>query len=94
VITAQHSKGAADDIENALKRGEQGTELLVNGRSLGNLNSHVDRALKEPLDIRIAIPAESLLAGENVVELIQNPDSKTGRRESCIISGLAIELPR
>jgi hypothetical protein len=93
-ITAQHSKGTADDTETALKRGDQATELLVNGRSSGNLSSHVDRGRKEPLDIRIVIPTEALLAGENVVEVIQEPESKSGRRASCIISALAIELPR
>jgi hypothetical protein len=90
VITAQHLKGQA----GARNRGELATEVLVNGRSLGNLNSRIDRALKDPLSIRIEIPKEALLGGENIVELIQKPEAKTGRRESCIISAVAIELPR
>jgi len=93
-VTVHHLKGPADGIGPALERGELRTEVFVNERRIDYLNRLVDRAVKEPQRLEIAIPTSALRIGENVVELRQTPEAASGRRESCVVSNLVIELPR
>ena len=70
------------------------SEVQINGRSIGDLDRHVDRASKEPVHLSVAIPSGVLRAGENSVEVRRVPQAPTGRLASCVISDLALELPR
>ncbi|HXG12509.1 MAG TPA: hypothetical protein VNK04_22325 [Gemmataceae bacterium] len=92
-VQVVHLKGPGDGIGAALERGELRTEVVVNGQRVDYLNRHVGRASEGPRRIRVILPRRSLRAGDNVLELRQVPDSD-GRRESCGIAGLALELPR
>jgi hypothetical protein len=93
-VTVHHLKGPVDGIGPALQRGELRTEVFVNERRIDYLNRRVDRAVKETQRLEIALPTSALRIGENVVELRQTPEAATGRRESCVVSNLVIELPR
>jgi hypothetical protein len=94
LLTVQFARREADGIGGGLKRSERETEVLVNGRSIGTLNRYVDRAATDPQRIVIPIPADSLEARENIIELVQKPELKTGLRGNCVVSNLAVELPR
>jgi len=93
-LTVQFAKSEADGIVAGSKRSETDTELLVNGRSMGSLNRYVDRAAKVPQRIGMPIPGDALEARQNIIELVQKPESTTGRRSSCVVSNLVVELPR
>jgi hypothetical protein len=75
-------------------QGNPRTEVMVNGKRVDALNRHVDGVAKEPRRVVVVLPADRLRAGENVLELTQLADSETGRRASCVVSGLAIEIPQ
>jgi hypothetical protein len=96
VIAVSHLKGPGDGnaIAQALKRGGLRTELFVNGRLHDYLNRHGERASTEPRRLRLTVPGTLLRAGENVLEVRQVLDRETGQVEDCVISGLALEVPR
>jgi hypothetical protein len=94
LVVVTHLKGNGDGIGPALERGGLRTEVVLNGRVVDYLNRHVDRAAPRPRRLRVDLPAGTLRAGENVVELRQTADAETGRYEDCIVSGLAVEVPR
>jgi hypothetical protein len=94
LLTVQFARIDADSIGAGLKRSEGDTEVLVNGRSIGTLNRYVDGAAKNPRRIAIPIPGDALEARENIIELVQKPETKTGIRGNCVVSNLAVELPR
>jgi hypothetical protein len=93
-VTVHHLKGAADGIGPALERGDLRTEVFVNEKRIDYLNRHVDRAVAETRRLAITIPNSVLRISENVVELRQTPEAASGRRESCVVANLAVELPR
>jgi hypothetical protein len=94
VVEAAHLKGVGDGIRPELERGGLRTAVLLNGQEVDYLNRHVERARRRPCTIRVALPAAALRNGENVLELRQTPNPETGAYEDCIVSGLAVELPR
>lgn len=94
LVRAVHLKGPGDGIGPALERGEQRTEVIVNGQRVDYLNRHVGRSSPEAVPIRITVPRRCLQVGENVLELRQTPDLVSEKCPSCGIAGVALELPR
>jgi hypothetical protein len=88
VVHVQGLKGLGDGI------GAARTVVVVNGKRVDVLNRHVDGVAKEPRRLVVALPADCLRPGENSLELTQKADGETGRRESCVVFGNALELPR
>jgi len=93
-LTVQFAEEKADSNGTDLIREAGGPEVRVNGRSLGLLSRYVDRATKESQRIAISIPGDALEARENIIELVQKLETKAGRRGSCVVSNLAVELLR
>jgi hypothetical protein len=84
VLTVHHLKPAADGGE---------IEVLVNGQRIDSLNRQAGRVVKDAVRTTVAIPVRVLRIGENTIELRQVPDA-TVRRANCVVSDLAIEVPR
>jgi hypothetical protein len=79
--------------QKATADGPKATEIFVNGERIGSLGNHVDRGARGAVPLSIVMPARRLRKGENVVELRQVADAG-GRRASCVVSDMALELPR
>jgi hypothetical protein len=69
------------------------TSMILNGKRVDVLNRHVNGLAKEARRLVVVLPADRLRAGKNVLELEQAADGETGRREECVVLGLAIEIP-
>jgi hypothetical protein len=70
------------------------TEVVVNGRRVDYLNRQVDRAESGPRRLAVPLPRDALRSGDNAVELLQTADPSSGRPGHCVVSGLALEIPR
>jgi len=92
-VTVQHVQTVAN-TEGALTSMEGRSELWINGRRIDDLARRADRASQELVHLSVAIPSGVLRAGENIVEVRRVPETPTGRLASCVISDLALELPR
>jgi hypothetical protein len=71
-------------------RGGARAAVVVNGRVV----DYLERSAAAPRRVEVPLPRGALRAGENVVEVRLTPDPTTGRHAPCVVSGLALELPR
>jgi hypothetical protein len=94
VLHVVHLRGPGDGIGAALERGEQRTEVVLNGKVVDYLNRHVERATHQPRRLSLPLSPDALRVGENALELRLTPDRESGRYEHCGISGLRVEMPR
>jgi hypothetical protein len=70
------------------------TEVIVNGRTVGYLNRQAGRPPAAPRRLAFDLPRGCLRAGANALLLRQPPDPDTGRTPHCVVSRIALELPR
>jgi hypothetical protein len=78
-----------------LRNGGLGTEVILNGTSLGRLNDRISRkALREsPQKIRLEIPAELLRKGENTWAIKQTPLRKNPQEfDDCEIGPVVLDI--
>jgi hypothetical protein len=66
-------------------------ELVVNGRGAEDLGKYAGRGGREPVRVRVPLSREALKAGENVIEVRVREEG--GRRGSCVVSEVAVEVP-
>ncbi len=69
------------------------TAVYLNGVLLGHLNDHVQRASSQPQEIRLPLPRAALRRGDNVLELRQIPEAKTGQISTGGVANLVLEIP-
>jgi hypothetical protein len=93
VVVVTGLKGRGDSIGAALEKGALRTEVVVNGKAVDHLNRQVERATAEPVRLVVPLSADTLRAGDNTLELRQTPEPDTGRRESCGVFGVVVEIP-
>jgi hypothetical protein len=67
------------------------SELVVNGRVVEDLARYAGPKARTAVPVRVPLPRDSLKAGENVVEVRVRDEG--GRRGSCVVSEVALELP-
>lgn len=65
-------------------------EVVVNGRGAEDLGKYVGRA-GDPVRVLLPLPRDGLKVGENVVEVRVREEA--GRRGSCVVSEVALEVP-
>jgi hypothetical protein len=65
-------------------------EVVVNGRVVEDLSHYAGPKVRSAVPVRVSLPRGSLKAGENVVEV--RVREQGGRRGSCVISEVAVEL--
>lgn len=78
----------------ALQAGHLQTQLLINGRLVGDLNRHISQRAKpgNPLRLRIPLPDGLMQTGKNVFRLQQQPAQDDPRSfDDCQISQWALE---
>jgi len=66
-------------------------EVLLNGLSAADLGKYAGRGARTAVPVAVPLPGDSLKAGENVVEL--RIGEEAGRRGSCVVSGVRLEIP-
>jgi len=66
-------------------------ELVVNGRVVEDLARYAGPKARTAVPVRVPLPRDSLKAGENVIEVRLREEG--GRRGSCVVSEVALELP-
>ena len=67
-------------------------ELLVNGMSVQDLGKYAGHGARGAVPIVVPLPPDTLKAGDNVVEL--RISEEAGRRGSCLVSEVAVEIPQ
>lgn len=82
------------DVSELQTDGVGRLELLVNGKSVADLTTRLDRGVPEPQRIAVEVPERSLRGGLNELELRLTPLRDSERHPSCGVSRLALELPR
>ena len=70
---------------------EGGAEVVVNGRVVEDLARHAGPKARAAVPVRVPLPRDSLKAGENVVGVRVREEA--GRRGSCVVSEVVLELP-
>jgi hypothetical protein len=92
LVTVLNLQGPVDGIEDALKRGELRSEVVLNGQLIDYLNRHVDKAQKDVRVLTIRLSREVLKIGDNELIIRQTPERDGGRCRSVGIQSLAVEL--
>jgi hypothetical protein len=67
-------------------------EVVVNGRVIADLDKYAGRDAHAPVRVTVSLPRDSLKAGDNNVVTLRVRE-ESGRRGSCLISEVAVELP-
>jgi hypothetical protein len=67
-------------------------EVVINGHVVEDLSRYAGPKARSAVPVRVPLPRGSLKAGENVVEMRVRAEG--GRRGSCVVSDVAVELPR
>jgi hypothetical protein len=94
VVRVQHLKGREEGVGGALQQGGLCTAVWVNGRQVGFLNDYVQRSTPAHQTVRLPLRREALRSGDNVLEVRQIPEPRTGQCASCGVSSMVIEVPR
>src|SRR5439155_22144848 len=66
-------------------------EVVVNGRVVEDLARYAGPKARAAVPVRVPLARDSLKAGDNVLEVRVREDA--GRRGSCVVSEVAVELP-
>lgn len=69
------------------------TEVVLNGARVADLGQHVGAKVTTPVRVELPIPSGLLQAGVNVLHVYQVPEQDGGRRESCVLGDVVLELP-
>ena len=67
-------------------------EVVVNGRVVEDLARYAGRRAQGPIRVSVPLPADDLKAGDNAVQLRVREEA--GRRGSCVVAEVVLELPR
>jgi hypothetical protein len=93
VLDVMQLLGPRDPAGKSLAEGGPRTEVVVNGTKVDYLNRQVERMSRTPRRLGVALPRGALRSGENVIELRQSPDPRTGRPAHCGVANLIVEIP-
>jgi hypothetical protein len=94
VVRVQHLKGREEGVGGSLQEGALCTAVSINGRRVGFLNDYVQRSTPAHQTLRLPLRREALRAGDNVLEVRQIPEPRTGQCASCGVSSMVVEVPR
>lgn len=91
-VAGMEGAGPEARFAEKLRAGHLQSQLFVNGKLAAALNDALVDQAKEMQELRIAVPADLLRSGDNVLELRQTNDPSTGNYDECEVADLALEL--
>ena len=76
-----------------LRQGHLGTEVFLNGESLGRLNDRISARSPSPAILRLAIPANLLRPGKNAWRIEQHPLSHQSKEfDDCELGPITLQI--